>query len=108
MKAVVGDGAPSDTDLASLGQVYARQGKKQEAEKVLDELVQRSKKMYVSPVHLATIYTGLGDRERALNALEQAYHEHDPYMIYLKVYPTLGSLQSEPRFQALLRGMNFP
>jgi serine/threonine protein kinase/tetratricopeptide (TPR) repeat protein len=108
MKAAVGDGATSDTNLASLGQVYARQGKKQEAEKVLDELVQRSKKTYVSPVHLATIYTGLGDRERALTALEQAYQEHDPYMIYLKVSPPLESLQSEPRFQALLRGMNFP
>jgi len=57
---------------------------------------------------LATIYTGLGDRERALTALEQAYQEHDPYMIYLKVSPPLESLQSEPRFQALLRGMNFP
>ena len=56
----------------------------------------------------ATIYTGLGDRERALTALEQAYQEHDPYMIYLKVSPALESLQSEPRFQALLRGMNFP
>jgi serine/threonine-protein kinase len=108
MKAAIGDGAPSDTNLASLGQVYARQGKKQEAEKVLDELVQRSKKTYVSPAHLATIHTGLGDRERALTALEQAYQEHDPYMIYLKVSPPLESLQSEPRFQALLRGMNFP
>ena len=108
LKAAVGDRAPSDTNLASLGQVYARQGKKQEAEKVLDELVQRSKKTYVSPVHLATIYIGLGERERALSALEQAYQEHDPYMIYVKVAPTLESLQSEPRFQALLRGMNFP
>jgi len=108
LKAAVGDGAPSDIDLASLGQVYARQGKKQEAEKVLEQLVQRSKKTYVSPVHLATIYTGLGDRERALTALEQAYQEHDPYVIYLKVDPALESLQSEPRLQALLRGMNFP
>jgi eukaryotic-like serine/threonine-protein kinase len=108
LKAAVGDGGPSDMHLASLGQVYARQGKKQEAETVLDKLVQRSKKTYVSPVHLATIYTGLGERERALTALEHAYQEHDPYMIYLKVDPALESLQSEPRFQALLRGMNLP
>jgi len=108
LKAAVGDGAPSDDDLASLGRVYARQGKKQEAEKILDELVRRSKKRYVSPVYLATIYTGLGERERALTALEQAYQEHDPYIIYLKVDPTLDSLQSELRFQAVLRGMNFP
>jgi tetratricopeptide (TPR) repeat protein len=108
LKAAVGDGAPSDDDLASLGRVYARQGKKQEAEKILDELVRRSKKRYVSPVYLATIYTELGERERALTALEQAYQEHDPYIIYLKVDPTLDSLQSELRFQAVLRGMNFP
>jgi len=48
LKAAVGDGVPLDEDLASLGQVYARQGKKQEAERVLHELVQRSKKTYVS------------------------------------------------------------
>jgi TolB-like protein/Flp pilus assembly protein TadD len=108
LKAAVGDGAPSDLDLASLGQVYARQGKKQEAEKVLDELVQRSKKTYVSPVHLATIYTGLGERERALSALEQAYEEHDPYMIYVKVDSNFDPLRSEPRLQAVLRGINMP
>ena len=108
LKAAVGDGAPSDDDLASLGQVYARQGKKQEAERVLHELVQRSKKTYVSPVHLATIYSLLGDRERALSALEQAYQEHDQYMIYVKVDINFDPLRSEPRFQAVLRGMNFP
>jgi serine/threonine-protein kinase len=108
LKAAVGDGAPLDEDLASLGQVYARQGKKQEAERVLHELVQRSKKTYVSPVHLATIYSLLGDREHALSALEQAYQEHDQYMIYVKVDINFDPLRSEPRFQAVLRGMNFP
>ena len=107
LKAAVGDGVPLDEDLASLGQVYARQGKKQEAERVLHELVQRSKKTYVSPVHLATIYSVLGDRERALSALEQAYQEHDPYMIYVKVDINFDPLRSEPRFQAVVRGMNF-
>src|SRR5580765_3543522 len=106
LKAAVGDGAPLDDDLASLGHVYARQGKKQEAERVLHELVKRSKKTYVSPVHLATIYSLLGDRERALSALEQAYQEHDQYMIYVKVDINFDSLRSETRFQAMLRGMN--
>jgi len=47
-------------------------------------------------------------RERALSALEQAYQEHDPYMIYVKVDINFDPLRSEPRFQAVLRGMNFP
>ena len=91
--------------LAGLGQVYGLHGKKQEAEKVLAELKERSKKTYVSPFFLASVYVGLGDRERTLSALEQAYQEHDQAVIYLKVAPDYDRFHSEPRFQKLLRGM---
>jgi adenylate cyclase len=60
------------------------------------------------PAFLAYVYIGLGARERALSALEQAYQEHDQIMIYMKVDPTFDELRSDPRFQALLRGMGFP
>jgi eukaryotic-like serine/threonine-protein kinase len=98
----------SEEVLASLGQVYGLEGKKQEAEKVLAELMQRSKHTYVSPQLLADVYVGLGDRERTLSALEQAYQEHDQAMIYLKVAPMYDQFHSDPRFQELLRGMGFP
>jgi hypothetical protein len=39
--------------------------------------------------------------------LEQAYEEQDPGLFYLKVSPFLDPLRSEPRFQALLRRVNF-
>jgi len=99
---------PSEEVLASLGQVYGLQGKKQEAEKVLAELIQRSKKTYVSPILLAGVYVGLGDRERMFSALEQAYQEHDQGIIYLKVAPDYDQFHSDPRFQKLLRGMGLP
>jgi predicted Zn-dependent protease len=98
----------SEEVLASLGQVYGLEGKKQEAEKVLAELMQRSKHTYVSPCLLADVYVGLGDRERTLSALEQAYQEHDQAVIYLKVAPMYDQFHSDPRFQELLRGMGFP
>ena len=91
--------------MASLGQVYGLQGKKEEAEKVLVELMQRSKNTYVSPYLIAYVFAGLGDREHALSALERAYQEHDQYMIFLKVDPLLDQFHSDPRFQQLLRGM---
>lgn len=104
LQAEKGDQLPSDV-LASLGQVYGLQGKKQEAERVLAELKERSKKTYVSPFLLAVVYLGLGDRERTLSALEQAYQEHDPALIYLKVAPDFDQFHSDPRFQKLLRGL---
>jgi hypothetical protein len=39
--------------------------------------------------------------------LEQAYEEQDPGLFYLKASPLLDPLRSEPRFQALLRRVNF-
>jgi TolB-like protein len=56
------DAMPTEEEefLASLGHVYALQDKKQEAEKLLAELMQRSKKTYVSPYLIAYIFAGLG------------------------------------------------
>ena len=105
LQAEEGGRAPTEIVLASLGQIYGLQGKKQEAEKVLAELMQRSKKTYVSPSLLAYVYVGLGDREHTLSALEQAFQEHDQEMIYLKVDPMFDQFHSDPRFQELLRSM---
>jgi serine/threonine protein kinase/tetratricopeptide (TPR) repeat protein len=105
LQAEEGGRAPTEIVLASLGQIYGLQGKKQEAEKVLAELMQRSKKTYVPPSLLAYVYVGLGDREHTLSALEQAFQEHDQEMIYLKVDPMFDQFHSDPRFQELLRGM---
>ncbi len=40
--------------------------------------------------------------------LERAYKEHDQQMVYIKAYTGWDALRSEPRFQALVRRMNFP
>ena len=40
--------------------------------------------------------------------LERAYEEHDQWMVYIKAYPGWDALRSDPRFQALVRRMNFP
>jgi hypothetical protein len=75
---------------------------------VLDELNEVSKQIYVSPYNIALIYAGLGEMDKALAWLERAFAERSTWMLYLKVDPWLDSLRSEPRFQDLLRRMNFP
>ncbi len=56
-----------------------------------------------SPLSLASAYLFLGNTEQALSALESAYANHDPGIIYLKVDPAWSALRSNPRFQALER-----
>jgi hypothetical protein len=60
------------------------------------------------PFALVQFYVALDDKQTALGWLEKAYEEHDPYMSTLRINAFLDPLRSEPRFQAVLRRMNFP
>jgi Flp pilus assembly protein TadD len=91
--------------LAELGYFYARSGRKREAEQVLRELDQLSKRRYVSPYFAAMVYVGLGRKEQALTSLEKGYADRSMFMTLIKVDPELDPLRSEARFVALLRQM---
>jgi TolB-like protein/tetratricopeptide (TPR) repeat protein len=57
---------------------------------------------------IVTLYAASGQEEKALDLLERAYARHDSELLELKVDPRMDGLRSSPRFQALLRRMNFP
>ena len=57
---------------------------------------------------IATLYAASGYEEKAMDLLERGYNQHDRDLFQLKVDPRLDNLRSSPRFQALLRRMNFP
>jgi serine/threonine protein kinase/tetratricopeptide (TPR) repeat protein len=94
--------------LAELAHAYAASGRTAEARQALEELLARSKTGHVSKYLIATVYAALGDKTEALTRLEQAYSERSWYLGFLKSDPELDSLRSEPRFQDLVRRMNFP
>ncbi len=54
------------------------------------------------------IYAQRSDLNRALDAVEQAVRERDPYLEYLKTNPFLDPLRRDPRSQAILRSLKFP
>jgi tetratricopeptide (TPR) repeat protein len=93
--------------IGHLANAYARAGQKAEAEKILQKLIEFSKQQR-GTYEVALVYAGLGEKDRAIGWLEKANQVRDKGMIYLKVDPTLDPLRSDPRFEALLRRMNFP
>jgi len=92
-------------NLGEMGNAYAVSGRRAEALKVLDELKGMSARQYISPLDFAFIYTGLGDKERALAYLEQAYQERSTWLMWIKVDPRFDPLRPGPRFAELLRRM---
>ena len=91
---------------AQLGQAYAMTGKTANAQEVLRQLEQLSQERYVSPYHMAYVYTGLGEADRAMDFLERAFEERAGYVHGIKGSFLFTTLHSHPRFQALLRKMN--
>jgi serine/threonine-protein kinase len=59
----------------------------------------------VSPFFLALIYAGLGDKERALQMLEDTFEERYCWIVHLKSEPVFDELRSEERFVSLLERM---
>jgi len=97
---------PTHLATSQIGHVYAVSGKRAKAEQALKDLTTRAKERYVSPVYFARIYTGLGQKDQALEWLERGYAVRDSQIELIAVEPTYDSLRSDPRFIDLLRRLN--
>jgi serine/threonine protein kinase/tetratricopeptide (TPR) repeat protein len=92
--------------VSTLGCAYARSGRRDEANKALDELRERAAGGYVAPFHRAVIYACLGDSEKALDELEQAFQDRTPNLVTIATLPILRELRELPRTVALRKKMN--
>ena len=88
--------------LGMLGLAYGLAGRKEDATKILNELLELNKTRYVTPAALVNVYLGLGDKEQAFVWLEKAYDERSNYIAYLKVFPILDPIRSDRRFAELI------
>ncbi len=87
-----------------LGQAYARNGQKDQAQKILDRLNEEAKSHYIAPYALALVQIALGDKDRAIEEIEHAYQEHETnYLFAIKVDPMLDDLRGDPRFETLVQ-----
>jgi tetratricopeptide (TPR) repeat protein len=87
---------------ALLGHLCATTGRKDEAREILQQLHHAQELGYVHGYNFALVELGLGNRDEALNWLEQAYRNHDGFdMAPIRVDPFLEPLHGDPRFEAL-------
>jgi hypothetical protein len=57
---------------------------------------------------MAKAYLDLGEKDKALAELDKAYEKRLSSLCWLKIEPQMDPLRSDPRYQELLRKMNFP
>ena len=93
---------------ARLSFAYAVKSRRSQALKILGRITDQWRQGDVQAIDIARVHVGLGEREQALDWLEKAFVERDPNMVFLKFHSVWDPLRSDPRFQDLLRRMNFP
>ncbi len=87
--------------VAHLANMYAAAGREDEARKELDALLSESRA--VLPYALALVYVRLGDYDRALELLEEAFELRNTHLHDLNIDPEFAPLRPDPRFTSLVR-----
>jgi tetratricopeptide (TPR) repeat protein len=88
--------------------VYGMAGRRDEAQRVLSQLGELSKRTYVSPFWMAIAHTGLGEKDQVFKCFERVFEERaHGGAITLKVNPIWDGLRSDPRYSELLRRADF-
>lgn len=91
----------------ALGQALALSGRTAEAREILDRLNASARQCFVPATAIAIVHLGLGEYSQALSALELAVDRHEFSVGLANVHPVYDPIRADPRFERLVRRMNF-
>jgi hypothetical protein len=94
----------SEADVLSkalLGFAYARLGNRESAQEIAGALADQYRSSYASPVWIAFLHLGLGDRGEALRWLARACDDRDGWLRLIKA-PFFDELHGTPEFARVL------
>jgi len=93
---------------AMLGYALALSGRRSEALELVKELESRYSKDVATASNIATIYIGLGEKEKAYEWLEKGFLDKDIEIARSDWYPQFNSLREEPRFKEFMQKIRKP
>lgn len=95
--------------MAVLGYLYAKSGQPANARAILGEFdALAASGRYASAYAIGAVHAGLGDRERALASLAQAYRERSHWLVWLKRDQRWNDVRADQRFQQLVGNVGLP
>jgi adenylate cyclase len=94
------------TTNAKRAHVLASVGRHDEARAILENILENRSEKWVSAYEIAIIFCLIGDFDNSFKWLAQAEREHAVGFTFVRVDPRLEALRTDPRFAALLTGLD--
>jgi Tfp pilus assembly protein PilF len=91
---------------AGLGVAYVKAGQKEKALEIAAEMEKDLNSW--NAWGLSGIYAALGDKEKAIRSLEEAYKLHQDFIPWMKHDYGLKALYDDPRFKEMVKSLNLP
>jgi tetratricopeptide (TPR) repeat protein len=89
-----------------LAAAHVRCGNLSYAEKLMEAVIERRSKQYVSPACFALYHAALGQADGMFEFLQTALSERDPYLTRMDAEPYFDPFRSDPRYRDILNRMN--
>lgn len=83
--------------------ILASMGQSEEAARLLEDLMERSREAYIPPSIFARLYLAIGETEKCFEWLQRGFQERDQWLCFLKIEPAFDGIRRHPRFDALLK-----
>ena len=94
--------------LSDLGYVYANVGRRADAIEIIKELEQKHARKEAIGQHIAAVYAGLGDKDKAFEWLEKDFQSRSGRLAEYRWQDQFQSLRDDPRFNDLMQRMGLP
>jgi TolB-like protein len=100
---------PADPYLdANLAYIYAMTGKREDALKLIEKLKKIPEDARIKGQLVAFAYVGLGDLDAAFEWWKYAASMKETFIGWIRSYPLLEHVRSDPRYAELLKSVNLP
>jgi len=108
LRLLEGRNKPAPGSYSTLGRAYAKVGNVDAARAEFARIEAAGARGFGVAFDLALLHIALGDRERALDALERAPADRSQMVGYINVEPALDPIRDEPRLRAVARAVGLP
>ncbi|MBN2862796.1 MAG: tetratricopeptide repeat protein [Bacteroidales bacterium] len=98
--------SPTSGFASGLGVAYAFAGQKEKALEIAAEM--EAQNMTWHTWGLADIYSSLGDNDKAIYWIEEAYKQKHDFIPWVRNNPSYRKLDNDPRFQDIVKRLNLP